>query len=550
MFQRAAILLAGLGGVLAFTARAASQEDALETFGESLDVVVVEVEAVVTDRNGRRVTGLTREDFRLFVDGQEVPIEYFSEVREGRTLPAAADSDLHEPTTEDVAPPDGARGDPVVTNHLVFVDDYFAIRSHRNSVLRGLRAQLPALPARDRMALVAFDGETIDILTPWTSAREELADSIGRALKRPARGLFRAHERRRRGEEGPWADSVSQEEELRRVLTAVRSTLQVLPRPEGRKVLLLLGGGWPSRSGGRELDVELLDPDVPPSTWTTRFDDRALARELADTANLLGYTVYPVDVQGLRAGRSTMETASPSISAVTGQAPARRSRYTGELFRQGSLRFLAEETGGRALLYDDRVQALEAELADTRNYYSLAFMPELRGDGFRHDILVEVPRPGLEVRARGGFQDVSRAEELDLLTESALRIRGLSGSSAPGTVEGGLVVSVGEARRSRRRTMEVPLRVDVPWSEVTALPDRGRFLARVEIRVVVRDREGTASEMTRIPIVLIRKKQPSPTKILRWETDVTLRRERHDLVVSLYDAHSGRVLTRVVSVEP
>ena len=53
-------------------------------FGESIDVRVVNVEAVVTDRDGNRVTGLKPGDFRLRVDGKEVPVEYFSEVHDGQ----------------------------------------------------------------------------------------------------------------------------------------------------------------------------------------------------------------------------------------------------------------------------------------------------------------------------------------------------------------------------------------------------------------------------------------------------------------------------------
>ncbi|MFY9825785.1 MAG: hypothetical protein WAM82_30705, partial [Thermoanaerobaculia bacterium] len=44
---------------------------ASSSFGESIDVRVVNVEAVVTNRKGGRVPGLTAADFRLLVDGRE-----------------------------------------------------------------------------------------------------------------------------------------------------------------------------------------------------------------------------------------------------------------------------------------------------------------------------------------------------------------------------------------------------------------------------------------------------------------------------------------------
>ena len=56
------------------------------SFGESIDVRVVNVEAVVTDKSGTRVFGLTPDDFRLLVDGEEVPIEFFTEFRGGEAL--------------------------------------------------------------------------------------------------------------------------------------------------------------------------------------------------------------------------------------------------------------------------------------------------------------------------------------------------------------------------------------------------------------------------------------------------------------------------------
>lgn len=559
--QRGAWALLALCCVVSIPS-ASSQEDGLESFGETLDVVVVEVQAVVTDSKGRRVTGLGREDFRLLVDGRETAIEYFSEVREGRELPAADGRTLTEEPAETPAPSTDAAaatapGDPVATNYLVFVDDYFAIRRHRNVVLRGVEERLPELPAEDRMAVVAFDGEEIDVLTPWTAAREEAARGLERASKRPAHGLLRAHERLRRGEEGPWTDPVVQEDELRRVLTSVRSTLRMMPRPEGRKVLLLLGGGWPVRT----LVPTTEEPEGSPfgalpttSTWEGRFDDRRLVHDLADAANLLGYTLYPVEVQGLRPGQSQVEQEGVATDPETGLAEAGTSPFTGEIFRQGTLRFLAHRTGGRALLYDERVRALEAVVADTRTYYSLGFTPRLRGDGSRHAVRLEVRRPGLEVRARTGFRDVSRTEELDLLAESALRFGGVEGSDeeASGAVpeEGNLAVSVGDGRRSGRRTMEMPLRVDVPWGEVALLPGPGGLVTHLEIRVAVRDRQGSVSEVARIPLRLRRESRPDPGTVLRWETDLTVRRERHDLVVTLYDAQSGRVMTRVVSVEP
>src|SRR5258708_15488130 len=50
-------------------------------FGETIEVRVVNVEAVVTDKQGNRVPDLKPEDFRLKGDGQPIKIDYFKQVR-------------------------------------------------------------------------------------------------------------------------------------------------------------------------------------------------------------------------------------------------------------------------------------------------------------------------------------------------------------------------------------------------------------------------------------------------------------------------------------
>src|ERR1700681_3282569 len=61
-------------------------------FGETVEVRVVNVEVVVTDKDDNRVSGLKPGDFRLKVDGKPVPVDYFSEILGGQSVapPAAA----------------------------------------------------------------------------------------------------------------------------------------------------------------------------------------------------------------------------------------------------------------------------------------------------------------------------------------------------------------------------------------------------------------------------------------------------------------------------
>ena len=82
--------------------------------GDTIDVRVVNVEAVVTDSRGRRIKGLNPKDFRLLIDGKDVPIDYFTEIRGGaasNVIPAEVflqgtlrsfDDDVREQLLEEV----------------------------------------------------------------------------------------------------------------------------------------------------------------------------------------------------------------------------------------------------------------------------------------------------------------------------------------------------------------------------------------------------------------------------------------------------------------
>ena len=105
----------------------AESQPSASPFSDVVDVRVVNVEAVVTDRSGTRVLGLTPADFRLLVDGEETPIDFFSEFRGGNLLRdiGASPWDL-APISENQA--EG-------TSYLVFIDDFFTLAVDRNHVL-------------------------------------------------------------------------------------------------------------------------------------------------------------------------------------------------------------------------------------------------------------------------------------------------------------------------------------------------------------------------------------------------------------------------------
>ncbi|MEM8933580.1 MAG: VWA domain-containing protein, partial [Acidobacteriota bacterium] len=318
----------------------AGPPDDLELFGETLDVRVVNLEIVV-EQGGERVHGLGPDDFVLTVDGEPVPIEFFTEVRGGVAQTAA-------PAPADATVPALQPGQPVGTRYLVFVDDVFTIGPYRNRILRQLKNDLAFLQPEDSMAIVAFGGDTVDLLTTWTSSTRELESAFRKAEDRPSHGLrYRSREgldddfyfysdRRnygRYGRNGYLFTRAGERAfaEIGEVVDAAASTLRAFARADGRKVMLMLSGSWPPAL-----------PSVGLAQGTVEYagNGRASARlfaPLIDSANRLGYSLYPIDVAGVET-----RVADASVSSFREANFVQRRTRDREWARESTFLDLAE----------------------------------------------------------------------------------------------------------------------------------------------------------------------------------------------------------------
>jgi VWFA-related protein len=518
-----------------------------EGFGETVEVKVVNVEAVVTDRQGNRVPGLPAEDFKLTVDGREVPIQYFSEIRGGDAVaPASPGAETGWLGVPGVVP-----GQPVGTSYLVFIDDYFSLRLDRDRALERLRSELPALGPEDRMAIVAYDGDRVEMLSSWSRSSRELDSVLQRASSRPADGFQRWAERRSydldrrlpgafRFRRSTW-DLTPEEsfyarvlaDQVERVTMAAASTARGFAAPPGRKVMMLLSGGWPFDPVRFAIDNPRR-PAIEPGIAA----GADLYRPLTDTVNLLGYTLYTVDLAGNQAtGFDGLLGRSDELQSV------RSLSYDREQELHASLEYLARETGGRALLNARGAEPFAATVADTRSYYWLGFVPDRQGDDRSHVIKVSVGEPGLEVRSRGDYFDYSPGRELSLAVESAL----LFGSPlGPQPLE----VRVGAPEDRARGRMMLPLTLVVPVDAVAIHPEAGEYVARLELRVAAIDEHGDSSEVPVIPVTLKSSTAPAPGSTLTFTTELLMRRRAHEMVAVLYDPVSGALLSSALEVSP
>jgi VWFA-related protein len=491
----------------------AAREPALPEVGETIDVRVVNVEAVVTDRRGHPVHGLTTSDFRLLVDGKEVPIDYFTEIRAGAGVaaPGAGPSAAAAPV-----PP----GATVGRSYLVFVDDGLAVGKPRDAALESLRRSLPLLRPEDRMAVVAFDGNALALLSGWTVDQDALAAALRRAETLPPRGnqvLAQAHTMEDDLDlvmsvpsdgDGPLQVSAVVGAQLRRLpspeavsqahksMSAAAAALRGLELPPGRRSMLLLSAAWTLGSAA------------------------AYYGPLVVTANQLGYTLYPVDV------------AASNASWL------------------GAFEQLARATGGSALSGTETA-AMNRIADDLGSYYWLGFTPAARSAvDLQHRIQVRVRQPDLTVRARDSYADVSRATLATMKAENLLFFGAAQDVPGAGTATPRrLRIEAGRPRRAGIGRMAVPLTVYVPTAALAFTPADGGFVAAATLAVAVLDRKGGLADLA-TPLRLTVAARPATGGTMRFTTNLELRRLRQRLVVSLPDAQGSDILTGEIEIQP
>ncbi len=552
---------------------AAQQDDLPAVFSEVIDVRVVNIEVVVTDKQGNRIHDLVASDFELLVDGEPTPIDYFTEIAEGLARETA------EADVAGVAGvPNLEPNTPVGTSFLVFIDDFFSIQRDRNRVIDRLEEDLAQLGPADRVAAVAFDGKTVTMLTTWTNSPTGLADALQQARRRRAHGLMRMGELRTndqerseqselraisnrfieeggletpeetmrtslRGTELRYATKL--ESQLKTSVLAAVATLRSFANRPGRKVMLLLAGGWPQSpalytiaSGG--ISAEGLG--AASDSRIMSHDD--LYGPLVSAANLIGYTLYPVDVPGFRPTFRLDASAGVDGNSASDPSAGAGAFQERELLQHNTLQLLAHSTGGVPLINAGRDTALADVVADTRSYYWLGFEPQRQEDDAVHDVEVRlVDYPDYRVRSREEYVDMSRTSEVTMMVEGAL-LFGNPPSAKP------LGVRFGKPRRRGFGKIVVPVTVSIPLDEVTLLPVAGVWQNELEYRVTVMDKDGNRSETPVEKIRIAGNQAPRPGQYFTYETGLELRRREHTFVIAVYDPLTGAILSSSGDIGP
>lgn len=492
-------------------------------FVDRVDVNVVNVEVFVTDGQGRRVTGLTKDDFEVRQDGQPVELTNFFAVAQPnrvdleleRTNPAAADAAVLTPPSE--------LPEEQQLNLLVYVDHFNIRPQNRQRALEQLEGFLEdRMFQGDRVMLMGYDGQ-LEVAQPFTRDWNEVRRALRDLGKVKTMGPQADVERRlalqqirlanEENEPSLALDAIRsyvqrQQVDLRRSTAALDQTARAMAGLPGRKAVLYVSDGLPQRPGEdlyKFMEEQFSDTVqgpgglADPTTFTRASmpaiadDEGKLFNRIIREANANQVTFYTVDARG-GAGSAGVGADLDSME-VSGSG-----RFVLEALRtlnyQEPLISMAEATGGSSILNTYELSdAFYRTGVDFDSFYSLGFQAPSTGDGEYHRLQVTVKRPGLKVRHRNGFVDKAPEMRVADRTLSSL-IFGMESNPL------GVEVDFGEPQRKGRGAYELPVLVRIPFRDVTLLPSGGMQRGQLRIYLVVKDDKGGVSDMHQFPYPL------------------------------------------------
>jgi len=390
-----------------------------------ISVTLVQVDAVVTDKNGQQVTDLKPEDFEIREDGRVQDISNFTYVTVN--APGASSSaiaPLNPVKTKgkpNIPPPPALRPEQVRRTMALVVDDltlsFGSVDATRNALKKFVDEQMQP---GDLVAIIRTSAG-LGVLQQFTADKRALYAAIEKVKWSP-NGIAKVStfdpirpsaNPKNSLDEGTknleaFTESVNQyREDIFAIgtLGAINYVVRGLRDLPGRKSVVLFSDGL--RIFGRGLN----------SSRTLEAVQR-----LTDLANRAAVVIYTVDARGGIAPGAVAEDNfwGVDLRSEAGMKEVGRliDARTQKLFdsRQG-LEYLANNTGGYFLREaNDLNLGIKRVLDDQKGYYLIGYVPDAATfkteDGKRgyHKIQVKVKRPGLTVRSRTGFYAVEEAQ--------------------------------------------------------------------------------------------------------------------------------------------
>ena len=479
------------------------------SFGETVDVRVVNVDVIVTDQDGQPVYGLGRGDFRIFEDGAPQEITNFYRV-EGVRLQADGQDDWQTITADS----------SFRRRVLLLIDNNFVEKPERDRAITALQGYLDQKFDGSYEWGVVSVGDEVRVLEPFTADKLRVRAALDRIQHLPAFGsryrlerFFlndpvrqRQAQRREAAAQGDIGNqsSIDPNEQYLHALRFeskinVASTLHAFQRTAGamiqafhaysnlpgNKVLVWITGGVPM------LPEYGFEGDTKSARGATSDKDRELREyqqelrqlvaQVAFEANAAQFKVYPVKSVGI-VSQIPQTDVSYRSSGSTFNAAAFASDVEVDDSDSAQLS-LALGTGGLYLTSNRIGDSFQEMDQDTSAFYSLGYRPARPEDNKMHKIRVQVLKPGLVARSRKGYVDLSPDRRLERVLATPLPFPREKGS---------LPVAVDLTEPSDGEVIAV---LHLPSKKLTFLPEGDSYVGKFKIFLTIHDAVGNLVDL-------------------------------------------------------
>lgn len=408
----------------------------------SITTNLVQVDVIVTDKDGKQVTDLRPEEFEITEDGKKQAVTNFSYISNlsanstGTLRPTSVESPAANKSATTSVPPARLRPEQVRRTIAFLVDDLGASFESTKFVRDALRKFVDEqMQPGDLVAILRTSGGA-SALQQFTTDKRLLNTAIENIRWLP----------RGRGDVTPFDSSINPNGEQQvdvltreaaedliafrgEILTAgtigaINLVLRGLENMPGRKSVVLFSE-----------NARIFDTDGK------RSERLVLAmKQMADLSNRYSAIVYTVDTSGLqtlnttsaqnpnnarvvpelglqgasgpppvasRASNPGASTPEQGLRALDNLNNAARATYFDS---QGVLKYLADLTGGLAFKNSNDISGgIQRVLDDQSGFYLIGYRPEVSpvdpktGQRRALKVNVKVKRPNLRVRARSSF---------------------------------------------------------------------------------------------------------------------------------------------------
>ncbi len=482
-----------------------------------VEVIVTNVDVIVTDKSGKRISSLKPENFEIYEDGLLQKLTNFFEFKGMEVYPYFPDKESSKllPQGQPLAPRPGQ----VRNRIIIFFDNWHLHPLNRNWSIKKLESFIKnnfSEESKDNLGMVVCLDQRLSILQDFSSNQWQILRAINEVKGLSGQALLRAKNKEdlkkelnrivTEGSSGNLEARVfDRSENYERALSFARNYVEAdqndllyslkslsafidyLMGIEGKKVLIYVSDGLPINPAEEAFGfIDWAFPQGNARSEAMSYDATQFFKELTAKANANEISLYPINAQGLE---------STILSADKEEGWGVYSRGSG-LAKPGSrlhdeaLKIMANDTGGLAILNTNDIErGLEKIENDLQFYYSLGYVSPHREDNKYHSIEVKIVglKEKYDVRLRHGYLRISQEEKIK---ESVFSRLFLGRKYNPMEI---MVQMMPVEKIPGSENIRLTIKLLIPIKRITLLPRQDDYFGQIKVYIALMDRDGLVS---------------------------------------------------------